>query len=235
MNEFFKKNLNLLIIVLIVLSFNLIAHTFWSNYFCTTGTTKLPDINNTLKEWNTGVVLTGSKIDWRTILNTKPVIRKSTTSTTTKATTQEWVKSVLGVSAGYEWETSYERTRNQIIKLWVSYEIAEHITWEAYTNTEDPKLFIKNIVWVSNAEGSIFKRGMYNNYLGVMARMADGSYWLRHYDTVQLAITHWREMYNRNKWYVRTTPQRWLDGNYCSSECKFWVQNYNAGVYLLNI
>jgi hypothetical protein len=68
---------------------------------------------------------------------------------------------------------------------------------------------------------------MYNNYLGVMSRQADGSYGLRRYATFALAIEDWRKLYNKNKWYNNTDPQDWLDRNYCASECKFWVQNYN--------
>jgi len=189
--------------------------------------------------------LTGTETTTGTKLSTTTKITKSNATTGNKNLYQKPTQSILGVQAWYIWETTYERTRNQIIKLWVSYEIAEHITWEAYTNTDDPKLFIKNIIWVSNAEWSIFKRWLYNNYLGVMEckeiwkdenwKKKCIRYGIKDYDTVQLAITNWREMYNRNKWYVRTTPQRWLDGSYCASECKFWVQNYNAGVLLLNI
>jgi hypothetical protein len=180
--------------------------------------------------------LTGKQPLTTVKLSTKPKAIETATGWESKEVSSWQSEYKVGwVMAWYDGETTYERTRNQLIKLWLSYEIAEHITREAYTNTEDPKLFIKNIIGVSNAEWWIFKHWLYNNYLWVMARKADGSYWLRHYDTVQLAITHWREMYNRNKWYVRTTAQRWLDWNYCASSCSFRIQNYNAGIYLLNI
>lgn len=232
----FKKNLNLLIIVCFVISFNLIAHTLWSNYFCTAGHITIPDTTNTTKTGNINPILTGSTVIARTKLSTEPKTIEITTGWEDKTTVKEWTKPLLvwQVNAYYEWETTYERVRNQIIKLWVSYEIAEHITWEAYANTEDPKLFIKNIIWVSNAEWWIFKHWLHNNYLGVMA-CSNLECHLRHYETVQASITNWRELYNKNKWYVRTTAQRWLDGKYCASDCTHRVQNYNEWVYLLNI
>lgn len=225
-----------MIIVCIIIGFNLIAHTLWGNYFCTAGSTKLPDITKSIKTGSINTILTGSTVTTGVRLSTKPKTIKTTADWEVKTTNQEWTKPLLvwQVSAWYVGETEYERVRNQIIKLWVSYEIAEHITREAYTNTSWAKQFIRAIIGVSNAEWSIFKRGMYNNYLWVMA-CANGSCHLRHYATVKEAITHWREMYNRNKRYIRTTPESRLRGNYCASECSHWVKNYNEWVYLLNI
>lgn len=186
----------------------------------------------------TGTINTSNwskKISKPIVVNTSTIPNKNTTSWEVKETNKGWTKSILGVQAWYDWETTYERVRNQIIKLWVSYEIAEHITWEAYTNTDDPKLFVKNIIWVSMAEWSVFKKWLYNNYLGVMSRKSDWSYWLRHYDTVQLAISDRREMYNRNKRYIRTTPEAWLRWHYCTSACTYWVSNFNDAVSKLAI
>lgn len=231
MNDFIKKNLNVLIIVLIVISFNLIAHTLWGSYFCTAGTVKVPDVNNSVEKWNTGTILTGVQPVARTIVSTKPVVRKNRTSEETNKTDEGWAKPLLGwVSAGYDGETEYERVRNQLIKLWLTYDQAETIVWEWYANTSWGKQFVRNIVWVSNSEGGIFEHGLYNNYLGVMYK---GS--LRHYATFALAIEHWRQLYNKNKWYLNTEWQDWLDRHYCVGDCSYWVQNYNAGIRLLGI
>ena len=153
-----------------------------------------------------------------------------------KNTTKEWTKLVLGqVSAWYDGETEYERVRNQIIKLWVSYEIAEHITREAYANTNNPKQFVKNIIWVSQAESSIFKKCSKNNCFGIMQRLSDWSYTLRSYDTIQESISLWRELYVRNNWWVRLTWQDWIDWHYCTSSCLYWIGNYNDAISKLNI
>jgi len=56
-----KKNFNLLIIVCIVICFNLIAHSLWSNYFRSTGSIKLPDTITSAKTGNINTILTGNK------------------------------------------------------------------------------------------------------------------------------------------------------------------------------
>jgi hypothetical protein len=203
------------------------------------------DIWNKTPTVQTGIILTWTetkwnstttgKATWTVVLNKQPNLVKKTTTTWNKVVYKKPTQPVLGVSAWYKWESTYERVRNQLIKLWLTYDVAEHITWEAYTNTQDPKLFVKSIVWVSMAEWWVFKRWLYNNYLWVMSRKSDWTYSLRRYETIQLAISDWREMYNRNKWYVRTTWQARLNWNYCASACLSWVSNYNAGITLLNI
>jgi len=232
MYDFIKKNFSLLIIVLIVISFNLIAHSLWGNYFCSKGTATIPTVNNTTKTGDTSIVLTGESISKPVIVSKKPTINKNTTTWEIENTTQEWTKPILiwAVSAWYDGETEYERVRNQLIKLWLTYEQAESIVWEWYANTSWGKQFVKAIVWVSNAEWGIFQHWLYNNYLGVML---NGS--LRHYDTFALAIEHWRILYNRNKWYLRLNAQQWLNGNYCVGYCYYWVTNYNAGIDMLGI
>lgn len=189
------------------------------------------------ESWKSDSTTTAVLTTWTVKLSKQPVVNKQRVDKQNQNTNQGWTQPVLNpwtVNAGYEWETPYERVRNQIIGLWISYEIAEHITREAYTNTEDPKQFVRAIIWVSNAEGSIFKRWLHNNYLWVMVCWQN---WcsLRHYETVQHGITHRREMYNRNKRYLRTTPEARLRWNYCASECLYWVWNYNEWVRLLNI
>lgn len=189
-----------------------------------------------IEEWQSNTWNKKSTTTWAVVMNKYTNKWNSKQNKSIENTNSWWTKLILGqVSAGYDWETEYERVRNQIIKLWVSYDIAEHIVWEAYTNTENPKLFVKNIIGVSQAEWSIFKKWMYNNYLWVMARSVDGTYHLRRYDTVQMAISDWREMYNRNKRYIRTTAEKRLLGNYCTSACTHRVDNYNDAIYNLAI
>lgn len=230
MYELFKKNINLWVIVLIVISFNLIAHSLWSNYFCSTGTATIPATVNTIKETTWSVIMTGEQTNTWIKLSTKPIIKQKTTSWESKVTVKEWTKPILGVQAWYEWESEYERVRNQLIKLWLTYDQAETIVWEGYANTSWGKQFVKSIVWVSNSEWGIFKHGLYNNYLWVMYNWS-----LRHYDTFALGIEHRRQLYNRNKRYLNTEAQDWLDRHYCVGACSYWVSNYNAWIALLGI
>lgn len=222
-----------MIIVLIAIVFNLIVYTLYE----TATRVEQPRIiepTKVLETWTWDKEVQS----WGTVvLSKQTVVVSSTTDKWHEEVNQEQTEPVLKpltVNAWYDGETEYERVRNQIIKLRISYEIAEHITREAYTNTSWAKQFVRAIIWVSNAEWSMFKRGMYNNYLWVMA-CGGWECHLRHYETVQLAITHRREMYNKNKRYVRTTPELWLKWNYCASACSYRVQNYNKWVYLLNI
>lgn len=227
-----KKNFNLLIIVFVVIGFNLIAHTLWSNYFCTAGSTTVSDTVNTVKTGDSNTILTGITIDTKPILSTKKKTIEITTGWETKTTVKEWTKPLLvwQVNAWYVGETEYERVRNQLIKLWLTYDQAETIVWEWYANTSWGKQFVKAIIWVSNSEWGIFKHWLYNNYLGVMYKWQ-----LRQYDTFALAIEHRRQLYNKNKRHLNTEAQDWLDRHYCVGDCSYRVKNYNAGIYLLNI
>lgn len=227
-----QKHVNGLIIVCIIVFVNRFVYSLYQSINRVEIQPSIRTIEtNKNRTWTETKTTTGS-----IVLNKQPVKLSTSTNWTGEIKTQTKTKSVLGtVSAWYDWETEYERVRNQIIKLWVDSEIAEHIVWEAYANTDNPKLFVKNIIGVSMAEGSVFKNGLYNNYLGVMKRDSDGGYSLRHYATVQEGISERREIYNRNKRFMRTTAQKRLDWHYCTSACLYWIQNYNNGIYLLNI
>ena len=157
----------------------------------------------------------------------KPTV-KPTKVTPTKTV---WIQQV---SAGYEWETEYERVINRRKATINDPELADHIAWECYANTKDPKLCVKNMIWVSNSETTMFRscsRG--NNCFGVMQRQSDWSYKLRTYESKKASISAWVELYNRLGWYNRTTAQARLDGNYCTSVCATRIQNYNYAVLLL--
>lgn len=162
----------------------------------------------------------------------KPTVQKTTVSS---AKTVENLL-VWQVSAGYEWETEYERVINRIKATINDPELADHIAWECYSKTVNPKLCVNNVVGVSNSETTMFKNcSTGNNCFWVMQRQSDWSYKLRNYESKKASISAWVELYNRLGWYNRTTAQARLDGNYCTSECKFWIGNYNRAVEKLAI
>lgn len=144
--------------------------------------------------------------------------------------------SLWQVSAGYEWETEYERVVNRLENTINDASLSEHIAWECYAHTDNPKLCVKNMVWVSNSEWTLFRNcSTGNNCFGVMQRQSDWSYKLRVYANKKESISAWIELYNKLGWYKRTTAQARLDGNYCTSSCSYWIGNYNKAVEQLGI
>lgn len=159
----------------------------------------------------------------------KPIAKKPTVSTTKTV-------SLWQVSAGYEWETEYERVINRIKVTINDPELADHIAWECYSKTKDPKLCVRNMIGVSNSETTMFRScSSGNNCFGVMQRQSDWSYQLRNYESKKASITAWVELYVRLWRDKRTTAQARLDGNYCTSSCSFWIGNYNRAVEKLAI
>lgn len=218
--------------ICIVIGFNLIAHTLWGNYFCTTEVGTTTKRTDTIKTGNVLNISWSTSTSRPTILITKAVWNEKAESKPIETPIKKPTKPILTprVSAWYDGETEYERVRNQIIKLWLTYEQAETIVREWYANTSWWKQFVKAIIWVASSEWWMFKHGLYNNYLWVMY---NGS--LRHYATFWLAIEHRRQLYNKNKRYLNTDWQDWLNRHYCVWACSSWVSNYNAWIYLLNI
>ncbi len=110
--------------------------------------------------------------------------------------------------------------------------ISEAIVNECTYQTEDYKLCIKNIIWVSNAESGIFKKGMYpsNNWFWWMYNWKK-----KKFSSVEESIKEWVAMYVKNGWAKRTTWKDWLKGNYCASECSHRVKNYNSAIKKLEL
>lgn len=110
--------------------------------------------------------------------------------------------------------------------------ISEAIVTACMKHTEDYKLCIKNIIWVSNAESSIFKAGMYpsNNWFGWMYQWRK-----KKFSSVEESIYQWVAMYVKNGWEVRKTGQSWITWRYCASQCTNWVSNYNSAVNKLSL
>lgn len=204
-----------MIIVLIVISFNLIANTLWCNYFSSAGTVKVPDVNNTVEKWNTGVILTGVQPIARTIVSTKPVVRKNRTSEKTNKTDEGWAKPLLGwVSAGYDGETVFERVINRLIYIWVDTWTSDFIARKCFSTAINPKHCVKSVVWVATPESSLFKRCKDNNCMWLKP-----SWELKWYDTLNLALDDWINRYNKYR-YKNDSGKDWIvRSHYCKWDC----------------
>ena len=98
--------------------------------------------------------------------------------------------------------------------------------------TEDYKLCIKNVLWVSNAESTMFKNWMYPSN--------NGFWWMhqwkkRRFSSIEECIYKRVEMYQRNWWYSRTTWEAWLKWKYCTSWCTYRISNYNSAIDRLSL
>lgn len=111
--------------------------------------------------------------------------------------------------------------------------ISEAIVDGCMNTTTDWYLCIKNVVWVANAESSLFKRvSSSNNAFGLMWRN-----WLMKFSSVEEGIRYRITLYERNKWYNRTNGKARLQGKnkYCASACTNWVGAYDSAIAKLNI
>lgn len=110
--------------------------------------------------------------------------------------------------------------------------ISEAIVTACMKHQEDYKLCIKNLVWVSSAESGIFKKGMYpsNNGFGWMYQWKK-----RRFSSVEDSIYKRVQMYTRNHRENRTTWADWLRWKYCTSECSYWIKNYDYAIKKLGL
>lgn len=102
--------------------------------------------------------------------------------------------------------------------------------------TEDYKLCIKQLIWVSNAESWIFKYWMSPSRNG-FGLMEWSNYWYRkkRFKTIEESIYYWLNLYVKNGWHNRTTWQAWLNWHYCTEGCSHWIKNYEDWIRKLNI
>lgn len=99
-------------------------------------------------------------------------------------------------------------------------------------HTEDYRLCIKNVIWVSNAESWMFKASMKpsNNWFWWM------EWWKKkRFSSVEDSIYQWVKMYKRLWWDNRTTWESRLKWKYCASECTNWVYIYNDWIRKLGL
>lgn len=124
-------------------------------------------------------------------------------------------------------EATERELADKLNSLVGDYNISYTIVHECSEQTADYQLCIKNVLWVANAESSMFKNWMKptNNWF----------WWLykgkkKRFSSVQDSIKQWVAMYVRNGWSKRVTWQDWLRGKYCTSSCSNWVSAYNSAV-----
>jgi hypothetical protein len=153
--------------------------------------------------------------------------------------TEMQVEPVVGTGSVASWEVkeietviyTREDTEKEIAEklnsLIGDYNISYAIIHECSTQTSDYKLCVKNVLWVANAESSMFKAGIKpsNNWFGWMYKWKK-----RKFSSVEESIKEWVAMYVRNNWGKRVTWKDRLAWKYCTSSCSNWVGAYNSAV-----
>lgn len=126
-----------------------------------------------------------------------------------------------------------EMTENELVEkvnlLVGDMNISRSVVHECATQTSDYKLCIRNLLWVANAESSLFKKWMYpsHNPFWLMQRTSKG-YIKRRFNSVESAIHYWVSLYVKKWWGKRTTWDARLRGKYCTSQCSNWTKAYNS-------
>lgn len=125
----------------------------------------------------------------------------------------------------YTWEDTEKEIAEKLNSLIGDYNISYAIIHECSTQTDDYKLCVKNVLWVANAESSMFKAGMKpsNNWFGWMYKWKK-----RKFSSVEESIKQWVAMYVRNNWGKRVTWKDRLAWKYCTSSCSNWISAYNS-------
>lgn len=109
--------------------------------------------------------------------------------------------------------------------------ISTAIVDSCMNTTEDWYLCINNLIWVANAESSLFKRvSSSNNPFGLMYNWN-----LMRFNSIAESVYYWVQLYQKNQWFKRTNWADWLRGNYCTSQCTYWIANYNSWIAKLNL
>ena len=127
----------------------------------------------------------------------------------------------------YTREDTEKEIAEKLNSLIGDYNISYAIIHECSTQTSDYKLCVKNVLWVANAESSMFKAGMKpsNNWFGRLYKWKK-----RKFSSVEESIKEWVAMYVRNNWGKRVTWKDRLAWKYCASSCSNWVGAYNSAV-----
>lgn len=165
-----------------------------------------------------------------TELQVQPVVE---TGATTSWAVNSW--NVILTGEIYTWEDVKVELANKVNVLIgnynISYAIVNECTTQAYDNY---KHCIGAVLWVANAESSLFKNGMKpsNNPFGLMYKWKK-----RKFSSVEESIKVWVSLYKKNNRARRTTWADWLKGSsaYCQSACTNWAKAYNKAVAKLGL
>lgn len=132
----------------------------------------------------------------------------------------------------YTWEDTKVELANKVNALIGDYSISYAIVNECTTQVyDDYKHCIWAVLWVANAESSLFKKGIKpsNNPFGLMYKWRK-----RKFSSIEESIQVWVSLYKRNNWGRRTSWSAWV-WTYCMSECKYWAKNYESAVRKLDL
>lgn len=135
----------------------------------------------------------------------------------------------------YTWEDTKVELANKVNALIGDYSISYAIVNECTTQVyDDYKHCIESVVWVSNAESTLFTKWMKpsNNWLGLMYKWTK-----RKFSSVEESIQVWVSLYKKNWWGKRITWADWLKGKsaYCQSACTNWAKAYNSVIKKLEL
>lgn len=134
----------------------------------------------------------------------------------------------------YTFEMTKDYLKERVDALVGDYNISSAIVEECTTQVPDNyKKCILDIVWVSNAESSIFKKWMRpsNNGLGLMYKGHK-----RRFTSVEEWIKVWVSLYVKNNWVNRVTSKDWLEKwKYCTSSCSYRWKNFKSAVNKLEL
>lgn len=134
----------------------------------------------------------------------------------------------------YTFEMTKDYLKERVDALVGDYNISSAIVEECTTQVPDNyKKCILDIVWVSNAESSIFKKWMRpsNNGLGLMYKGHK-----RRFTSVEEWIKVWVSLYVKNNWVNRVTSKDWLEKwKYCTSSCSHRWKNFTSAVNKLEL
>lgn len=151
-----------------------------------------------------------------------PVETEITTAVTTGAVEEQVI---------YTWEDTEKKLAEQVDRLVGNYDISFTIVHECSLKVKNYKKCIQDVVGVSNAESSIFKKGMYpsNNGFWLMQKTKNG-YIKRKFSSIEEGIKYRVNLYVEKWREKRTTGQDWLNWHYCTSECKWRTKNYSSAI-----
>lgn len=134
----------------------------------------------------------------------------------------------------YTFDMTKEYLKGKVNALVGDYNISSAIVEECTTQVPDNyKKCIKDVVWISNAESTIFKKGMYpsNNGFWLMYKGRK-----RRFSSVEEWIKFWVSLYVKNNWVIRATSKDWLEKwRYCTSECSHRWKNFQSAVKKLEL
>lgn len=105
--------------------------------------------------------------------------------------------------------------------------LAEAIVIWCQNHSEDYSLCVKNVFWIATAESSLFKNvSSSNNAFWWMYKWK-----LKTFSSIEEWVVQRIKLYEKNNRQVRGLSwQRWLNANYCASDCTYWVSNYNRWI-----